>query len=102
MEFKKGVKIEKVMRDLEGFDYEVKMYIYHSLNGREEEAMSYLNAYTGDVQDILNDLKPVDNKAFDSIPEPTIQDNNEDDKRQGAILIKPTERIEFNLHNFHE
>jgi hypothetical protein len=99
----KNVKLEKVMRDLDGFDYEVKMYIYHSLNGREEEAQSYLNAYTGDVQNILNELKPVTNEEFKSIPESTIQDNSEEvDERQGATLIKPTEQIEYNIHNCFE
>ena len=74
MEFVKGVKLEKVMKDLVGFDYEVKMYIYHSLNGREEEAQSYLNAYTGDVTNVLNELKQASNEDLKSIPEPTNKD----------------------------
>ena len=108
MEFKRGVKLEKVMRDLEGFDHEVKMYIYHSLNGRDDEANTYLNAYAIDVNSVLNELQPVDNKAFDSIPEPIINkeveevEEVEEDRRQERVVIRPSERIKFNLHNFHE
>ena len=55
----KGFTLEKVMRDLDGFDYEIKMYIYHKLNGRDAEAYTYLNTYTAVVSDTIDELQPV-------------------------------------------
>ena len=60
----KGFTLEKIMRDLNGFDYEVKMYIYHKLNGRDEEAKSYLNAYLSDVDNTIEELLPVSNEEL--------------------------------------
>ena len=58
MDLSKGVKFENIMRDLQGFDHDIKMYVYHKINNRDEEAQTYLNAYKSDVLDILNLLKP--------------------------------------------
>ena len=54
----KGFTLEKIMKDLDGFDYDVKMYIYHKLNGRDEEAQTYLNAYQSVVDDTIEELLP--------------------------------------------
>jgi hypothetical protein len=51
--------IEKVFKDLEGFGYETKMYVYHKLNGRDEEAESYLNTYKYEQEQIIKELEPI-------------------------------------------
>lgn len=50
--------IERVFRDLEGFGYETKMYVYHKLNGRDDEAESYLNTYKQEQKQMLQELQP--------------------------------------------
>jgi hypothetical protein len=54
--------IEKVFKDLEGFQYETKMYVYHKLNGREDEAQSYLNTYKFEQEQIMKELEPIEPK----------------------------------------
>jgi hypothetical protein len=44
--------LEKVMKDLDGFEYELKMYVYHKLNGRDAEAQTYLDTYRGEQKQI--------------------------------------------------
>ena len=59
--------IEKVFKDLEGFQYETKMYVYHKLNGREDEAQSYLNTYKYEQEQIMKELeliKPKNNEQL--------------------------------------
>lgn len=51
--------IERVFRDLEGFGYETKMYVYHKLNGRDEEAESYLNTYKQEQKQMMEELVPM-------------------------------------------
>jgi len=113
MEFIKGVKLEKIVKDLQGFDHEVIMYIYHKLNGREDEADSYLNSYINDVNDIISELKPVTNEAFQQPEQPTLKISIPDEveldeveevhERQGAMVeCNPSQPIKFNLHNFFE
>lgn len=54
--------MEKIQRDMAHFDFEIQMYIYHKLNGRDGEAQSYLDAYF-EQQDLMREeLKPVDEK----------------------------------------
>ena len=53
---KKPVTIEKIQKDLEYFDYELQMFLYHKLNGRDNEAESYLNAYKHEQKAIKNEL----------------------------------------------
>lgn len=52
--------IEKVMADMKDFDYELQMYCYHKLNGRDEEAQGYLDAYFEQQDLIKEELKPVE------------------------------------------
>ena len=51
--------IERVFRDLEGFGYETKMYVYHKLNGRDEEAETYLNTYKQEQKQMMEELVPM-------------------------------------------
>ena len=56
-EFKPSM--ERVFRDLEGFGYETKMYVYHKLNGRDDEAESYLNTYKYEQKQMKEELEPL-------------------------------------------
>lgn len=49
--------LEKVQSDLKYIDYELQLYCYHKLNGREEEAQTYLDAYLYSQSEIKQDLK---------------------------------------------
>lgn len=53
---KKPVTLEKIQKDLEHFDYDLQMFLYHKLNGRENEAESYLNAYKFEQNAIKKEL----------------------------------------------
>ena len=49
--------LPKVQRDLAGFSDSIIMYVYHSLNGRREEANSYLEEYKQEQEGYANELK---------------------------------------------
>jgi hypothetical protein len=51
--------LERVFRDLEGFGYETKMYVYHKLNGRDAEAETYLNTYKQEQRQMIEELEPI-------------------------------------------
>jgi hypothetical protein len=48
--------LQKVMTDLDGMEYELKMYVYHKLNGRNAEAQTYLDTYHGEQRQIKEEL----------------------------------------------
>lgn len=48
---------QKVQKDLAGFSDNIVMYVYHHLNGREEEAQSYLEEYKQEQEGYANELK---------------------------------------------
>ncbi len=50
--------LEKVQKDLQHFDYELQMYCYHKLNGRDEEAQSYLDTYNSVQEALASELIP--------------------------------------------
>ena len=49
--------LPKVQRDLAGFSDSLILYVYHLLNGRQEEADSYLEEYKQEQETYANDLK---------------------------------------------
>lgn len=53
---KKPVTLEKIQKDLEYFDHDLQMFLYHKLNGRDSEAESYLNAYKYEQNAIKKEL----------------------------------------------
>ena len=65
--------LEKVFKDLEGFTYETKMYVYHKLNGRDKEAETYLATYKHEQKLMKSELEPCviplkqDSKADDKV-----------------------------------
>ena len=48
------VTLKQVMRDMVNFPYELQMFCYHHLNGRYEEAQTYMEAYN-DMQNELSE-----------------------------------------------
>lgn len=51
------VTLEKLQRDMYNFPYELQMYCYHHLNGRLEEADTYLEAYKDMQNKIVEELQ---------------------------------------------
>lgn len=49
--------LAKVMKDLKNFDYELQMFCYHKLNGRDDEAQSHLDTYKNEQSKITEELK---------------------------------------------
>jgi len=70
--------LERVFRDLEGFGYETKMYVYHKLNGRDTEAETYLDTYKHEQKQMLEELQPV---------VPKVEYLNDDDTDEKPIRI---------------
>lgn len=48
--------LEKVMKDLDGFSHEIIMYVYHKLNGRDEEAQTYLDTHKEEQEQMKKEL----------------------------------------------
>lgn len=44
--------LEKIQKEMKNFDYELVMYVYHTINGRNDEAQGYLDAYY-EAQDMM-------------------------------------------------
>lgn len=63
----KSVTLEKIQKDLKDFDYDTQMFIYHKMNGRDEEAQSYLDAILEVKKAIVNELKPANIDLDDKI-----------------------------------
>jgi hypothetical protein len=65
--------LEKVMKDLDGFEYELKMYVYHKLNGREAEAQTYLDTYRCEQHQIKEELTSDDECDEKLIKKPKVE-----------------------------
>jgi hypothetical protein len=52
-------KLEKIEKDLKFMDTDTQMFIYHTLNGRFEEAESYRQSILHEQEQIKQELKPV-------------------------------------------
>ena len=52
--------LEKVEKDLEGFSHEQIMYCYHKLNGRNEEAESYLSTLKFEQEAMKEELQIIE------------------------------------------
>lgn len=50
--------LKQVQTKMKGFDESLILYTYHKLNGREEEAASYLAEWEEEQEAIRNELKP--------------------------------------------
>ena len=53
------VTFEKVQKDVVGFSHDIQMYCYHQLNGRFEEANTYLETFKDAQDSIGKELTPV-------------------------------------------
>ena len=63
--------LKQVQAKLKGFDDSLILYTYHKLNGREEEAASYLAEWEEEQQSIREELQPLRNVkiSLDNIKE---------------------------------
>ena len=66
--------LERVMKDLQGLDYELQMFCYHKLNGRDAEAQSYLDTYNFQREQTLQELTQTQTEL------PKIEEINEIDE----------------------
>lgn len=83
--------LEKVINDLKYLDYELQMYCYHKLNGRDEEAQTYLDAYFEFQDAIKQDLK---------IQLPRVEEANEYEELEGLTIkynVKEKKECEENI-----
>lgn len=46
--------LKQVQKQLKGFDDALVMYVYHTMNGREDEAQSYLQEWKEEQEEIQN------------------------------------------------
>lgn len=52
--------LERVMKDLDSIvPYEIILYVYHTLNGRIEEGLSYLQTYQDEQEMMKNDFAEI-------------------------------------------
>ena len=59
--------LEKVQKDLANFCYEIQMYCYHHMNGRIEEAQTYLDAYFEMQDGLANELQKGGNSHIEQL-----------------------------------
>lgn len=89
----KGITLERVQRDLMNFSHDEIMYCYHYLNGRIEEANSYLEAMRAENEALGTELVPADSTVFVQ-PEPsappleTIKEEANDSDDEDEVLVK--------------
>jgi hypothetical protein len=50
-------KLEQIEKDLKIFDHDVQMFVYHTLNGRYEEAESYQMSIMAEQEKMGSELK---------------------------------------------
>ena len=50
-------KLEQIEKDLKIFDHDVQMFVYHTLNGRYEEAESYQMSILAEQEKMGSELK---------------------------------------------
>lgn len=81
--------LEKVMKDLEGFSHEIIMYVYHKLNGRDEEAQTYLDTYQEEQQQMKEELAVMTEEEINEFN----KQQNEEQKQKAEIEDM---KLEFN------
>ena len=82
--------LERVMKDLQGLDYELQMFCYHKLNGRDTEAQSYLDTYNFQREQTLQELTQTQTELpTQMINELPLEDNTE----QNEVITEPIKNI---------
>lgn len=61
--------LKQVQTKMKGFDESLILYTYHKLNGREEEAASYLAEWEEEQEAIRNELYPPTKISLEDIRE---------------------------------
>lgn len=71
-------RVEREMGNL--FGYEMKMYVYHKMNGREAEAQTYLDAYYEEQDRLKKEYDEAEEQQRPKIDIPRIQEVFEETK----------------------
>lgn len=83
----KGITLEKVQKDLINFSHDEIMYCYHYLNGRVEEANSYLEAIRAEQEALATELV-LDEPQPSAPPLESIQEEANDSDDEDEVLVK--------------
>lgn len=89
--------LEKVQKDLQHFDYELQMYCYHKLNGRDEEAQSYLDTYNSVQEALASELIP-ESQIEKLIAEESKSNDTEESIEEDTLLYTPMPKKQVDLY----
>ena len=91
--------LEKVQKDLQYFDYELQMYCYHKLNGRDEEAQSYLDTYNSVQEALANELIPESQiEKLKAEEESEINQYTQESIEEETLVYKPMPKKQVDLY----
>ena len=90
--------LEKVQKDLQYFDYELQMYCYHKLNGRDEEAQSYLDTYNSVQEALANELIPESQIEKLIVEESEINQYTQESIEDAPLLYTPIPKKQVDLY----
>jgi hypothetical protein len=57
--------LAQVQKELDGFEHSLVMYVYHHMNGRKDEADSYLEEWKEQQEMLKTKLQPMENVGID-------------------------------------
>lgn len=90
--------LEKVQKDLQHFDYELQMYCYHKLNGRDEEAQSYLDTYNSVQEALASELIPESQIEKLKAEEESESNNTQESIEEETLIYKPMPKKQVDLY----
>jgi len=90
--------LEKVQKDLQHFDYELQMYCYHKLNGRDEEAQSYLDTYNSVQEALASELIPESQIEKLMAEEESKSNDIEESIEEDTLIYTPMPKKQVDLY----
>ncbi len=90
--------LEKVQKDLQHFDYELQMYCYHKLNGRDEEAQSYLDTYNSVQEALASELIPESQIEKLKAEEESKSNDIEESIEEDTLIYTPMPKKQVDLY----
>ena len=90
--------LEKVQKDLQHFDYELQMYCYHKLNGRDEEAQSYLDSYNSVQEALASELIPESQIEKLMAEEESKSNDIEESIEEDTLIYTPMPKKQVDLY----
>lgn len=82
--------LKQVEKQMKGFDESLVMYMYHHLNGREEEARTYLEEWEEQQQELKESFRLMN--ELQKLNSPHISDNGNDSGKHATS--NPDDNIE--------